>query len=84
MEIKLEIGEQHYLGVESSHIEKIYYDKNTLSLIIKFKGDNELNIGSEYLYAGVPPSVYDKFLNAESKGEFLKQKLNAYPYIRIK
>jgi hypothetical protein len=69
--------------VESTVIKSCAYDKNTSSLIIKFKDADELGNMSQYLYAGVPPSVYEKFMDATSKGSHLSQNLKAYPYIKL-
>ena len=50
--------------VESSNIESIGYDEETKELVVEFKG------GQLYLYENVPPLIYKKFLEAESKGRF--------------
>jgi len=83
--IKLEIDWDaiEYKSVESSIIESCAYDKNTCSMIIKFKGVDPLGNVNKYLYCGVPPSVYEKFIGSESKGSHLNAELKAYPYIKL-
>jgi len=72
-----------YENVESSIIQSCAYDKNTCSMVIKFKGTDELGNSSKYLYCGVPPSVYENFLKSDSKGSHLNLQLKAYPYIKL-
>jgi len=74
----------NFTPVESSIILACAYDKNTCSMVIKFNDVDELGNTSQYLYCGVPPSVYEKFLKAESKGAHLNVQLKAYPYIKLK
>ena len=50
--------------VASSTIVSVGYDRERLEMIIEFKG------GSLYVYQGVPPVIYEKFLEAGSKGSF--------------
>ena len=41
--------------------------------------------GREYLYEGVPATVYESFLLAESKGKFLHENIvDRYNYTRVK
>jgi hypothetical protein len=53
-----------WISVVSSTIEALAYSESSSTLYIKF------NNGSEYEYYNVPMSVYEDFLNADSKGRF--------------
>jgi hypothetical protein len=53
------------LPVESSLIAKAGYDAASQTLAIQF-----VNSSDTYTYQGVPQSVYDGFLAADSKGSF--------------
>lgn len=50
--------------VKSSNLEAIGYDEATRVLSIKFKS------GGTFKYAGVPPSVHEEFMKADSHGKF--------------
>jgi len=73
--------------VDSSNIESLEYNTETLSLIVTFKG------GSMYKYSGVPEKVYNQIVNAELTdkngdrsvgGTFHKLiKTKPYPYERL-
>lgn len=75
--------EPNYIEIDSSIIHAVLYDYKTCSLIVKFRGEDKFGNEQIYLYAGIPPSVYEKFINAESKGGHLNQYFDAYPYLRI-
>lgn len=51
-------------SVGSSNIDAIAYEEESSTLFIRF------NDGSEYEYYDVPMSIYEDFLNADSKGKF--------------
>jgi hypothetical protein len=57
--------------VESSVIASVGYDKERRDMMVEFKS------GELYLYQGVPPIVYDKFLEAESKGSFFNSNIKS-------
>jgi len=51
--------------VNSSNIESVGYDSDSLTLEVEFKG------GSVYQYYDVPSHVYENFISAESLGSYL-------------
>lgn len=51
-------------NVSSKTIQAVGYDANSQILQIKFRG------GGLYRYFGVPVSVFDSFINAESLGRY--------------
>lgn len=53
------------IPVTSSNIASIGYDPASLTLEIEFKD------GSVYQYFDVPSTVYEEFMRADSKGQFL-------------
>jgi hypothetical protein len=55
--------------VDSSHVKSVGYDAAQSHLQVTFKD------GSSYDYAGVPPLIYDQFINAPSKGAFMREVL---------
>lgn len=73
--------------VDSSHIERVAYDRKNQKLYIQFK--NRINSqGQEdivvYQYSNVNANQYNAFMNAESKGSFFHQNFrNKSPYLRL-
>ena len=67
--------EMHF--VDSSNVEAIGYDPDTRELYVQFiKSGN-------YVYVDVEEWVYDEFLQAESKGQYLNQNIKGvYNYHR--
>ncbi len=64
-------------AVSSSNVRAIGYDSATQTLEVEFVN------GSVYQYYSVPENMYEAFLKASSKGQFLHQYIrNAYPYSR--
>lgn len=62
----------------SSHISQYTYDSYRNSLVIKYTS------GSQYLYAGVPESVFLRLQMAQSKGKFVHQYIKqGYPSTKI-
>ncbi len=57
--------------VESSVIASVGYDKERRDMMVEFKS------GEVYMYQGVPPIVYDKFLESESKGSFFNSNVKS-------
>lgn len=55
----------------SSNIEQVDYDGNTLVLTVHFKN------GGKYQYAGVPPGIFEKFTEAESLGSFFHKNIRS-------
>ena len=62
----------------STVIRRHDYDEATRVLEITFV------TGRVYIYADVPPDVYDDFRAARSKGEFFNTRIrDAYPYREV-
>jgi len=65
-------------SVDSSAIDEIGYNKDTMTLLITFKS------GSKYSYSFVPESAYESLVEAASIGRhFVRQVRNNYIYNRI-
>jgi len=65
-------------SVESTNIDMIGYDEDNSQLHVKFRS------GAEYVYNEVPPAVYQEFLDADSKGKFLNERIKGrYYYARV-
>lgn len=64
--------------VWSSDVESIGYDDSAEELYVTYIK------GGTYIYSGVPRVIYDEFLNAPSKGQFVKQQVKdaGFPYRR--
>jgi hypothetical protein len=63
---------------ESSSIAAFAYEAEDLALYVRFKN------GRTYRYAGVPPSVFEDFADAGSKGAFFNAEVQGnYPYSQI-
>ena len=66
------------IPVESSNLASVAYDSEREILEIEFKS------GGIYEYTGVPQSVYDGLMNAESKGKYFYQYIrDSYSYLKI-
>jgi len=64
--------------VASSNIDSIAFDAEESELHVKF------NSGAEYVYLGVPATLYDSLLEAESKGRYLNDAIKGrYEYYRV-
>lgn len=65
-------------SVESSNIASIGYDASSETLEVEF-----INSGV-YQYYNVPEHVYNGFMEAPSKGQYLHLHIkNSYPYSRV-
>ncbi|TET43042.1 MAG: KTSC domain-containing protein [Dehalococcoidia bacterium] len=65
-------------SVESTNIDMIGYDEDNSQLHVKFRS------GAEYVYNEVPPAVYQEFLDSDSKGKFLNERIKGrYNYARV-
>lgn len=66
--------------VNSSNIKEVGHDEKTKELRIKFHGD------SVYAYDNVPKELFEKFMNAESKGSFFHKEIRkgGFKFRRIK
>jgi hypothetical protein len=57
--------------VDSSNVEQIGYDANSRELHVYFVD------GGRYVYENVSQEVFDRFVNAPSKGSFLNREIKA-------
>jgi hypothetical protein len=65
-------------SVFSSNITSIGYDPETSTLEVEF------NSGSVYQYFNVPQGIYDAFMAAPSKGQFLASQIrDRFPFARV-
>jgi KTSC domain len=64
--------------VSSSNLASVGYDEQSQTLEVEFAG------GSVYQYYNVGKELFDQFMTAPSKGQFLSTYIrNAYPFSRI-
>lgn len=61
----------------SSAIEAVTFDETKRTLIVEFRG------GDSYLYSGVPRTVYQALLKAESAGGFWNEVKDRFDYVRL-
>jgi len=67
------------IAVISSNVAAIGYDIRSQDLYVRFYHASRI-----YVYSGVPLSVYEDFLRAPSKGQFLAWMIKGhYPYSRV-
>ena len=65
--------------IESSSVDAVGYDPDSGKLYVRFVGP-----GRAYAYYGVPTSVYDAFMAADSKGRFVNTHIKGrYEYRRL-
>lgn len=60
--------------VSSSRISHMGYDETTSTVYVRFTD------GTPWRYTHVPPLVWQQFRSAPSKGRFISEVLNGYPY----
>ena len=66
------------ISVNSSNVSSVGYDANSQTLEIEF------NNGGVYQYSGVPESVYEGMMGADSKGKYFHANIkNTYPYSKL-
>lgn len=64
--------------VSSSNIISVGYDEQNETLEVEFSD------GSVYQYYNVNKNLYDQFISAPSKGQFLAYQIkNVFPYSRV-
>ena len=64
--------------VVSSNIKAIGFDELKNELTVEFLS------GGKYVYGAVPESIYETFLEAESKGKFFHRNIrNVYSYSKV-
>ena len=67
------------LVVDSSTVLSVAYDRGTAALEVQFRHANEI-----YRFDGVPASVYDGLMAAQSKGEFFNEHIrDSYRFSRV-
>lgn len=64
------------LPVSSTRITHMGYDESTATVYVRFTD------GTPWRYMGVPPAVWNQFRLSPSKGQFISQVLDRYPYGR--
>ena len=75
---KIEFNDMEKSNVSSSNVRSIGFDNGTDTLEVEFQN------GSIYQYYNFPEHLYERFLQAPSKGRFLYSYIrNAYPYSRV-
>lgn len=66
-------------SVESSSIEAIGYDEESMELHVRFLGS-----GATYVYQNVPREAFDGLMMADSKGTYLSREVrNRYEFHRL-
>jgi hypothetical protein len=63
--------------VESSAVARIGYDTETEEAYVEFLGRGL------YAYRGVPYSVFEKLVVADSKGTFVNAVIKRYPFRKV-
>lgn len=58
------------LNVDSSMIDKAYYDHGTSELLLQFKNNK-----SQYVYSDIPGFLFNGLFAAESKGKFIHKNI---------
>ena len=67
------------MKVSSSNIDEVSYDENSQTMTIEF------NSGARYLYRDVPKGVYERLINAASKGGYFADNIRPnFTGIRIR
>ena len=56
--------------VDSRNLDQVAYDAEALELRVIFKKS-----GDCYIYSSVPQEIFEEFMNADSKGTFLNQRI---------
>ena len=65
--------------IESSSVDAVGYDPDSGKLYVRFVGS-----GRAYAYYGVPASVYDALMAADSKGRYVNAHIKGrYEYRRL-
>lgn len=68
---------EEYVVTNSSTVQKILYDDENTILTVDFHS------GDSYDYLEVPKYIYYEFINSDSKGKFVHQKLKGvYEFVK--
>ena len=66
------------IPVDSSNISSIGFDEDSSTLEVEFHS------GAVYQYFDVPLAVYEGFIEADSKGQYLAQHIKGYyRYVKV-
>jgi hypothetical protein len=63
------------IAVDSERISEYGFDPDTGTVYVRFRQD-----GKGWQYNGVPEYVWDQFVDASSKGRFIKEVLDHYDH----
>ena len=80
------VEELIWVPVESSNVESFAYDMQNQFLYVRFlpSGSGDFANGSMYVYYSVEAEIYQQFLQAPSKGQFVWRFLrDRYDYARL-
>jgi KTSC domain-containing protein len=73
-----EIGAVRRVGVESSVIRSVGYERETATLEVEFQSEKV------YRYFAVPRAVYEGLISAESAGAYFNERVrDRYPEERV-
>ncbi len=76
-----QINDKPWISVESSSLTRLKYNRDTLELLVEFKG------GAQYLYQSVPVGTFTDLLTADSIGsafhKLIKSQPEMYPYEKM-
>jgi hypothetical protein len=62
--------------LDSSLLESVEYDEERQELVAQFRAS-----GRRYVYAGIPPDIYEGLLAAPSAGAYFNRRIrDRYPY----
>lgn len=65
----------HLVPVESSNLSGVGYDQDSATLYVEFRGttlkNGTVKPPTLYAYDGVPPTVHQELMTADSKGSYL-------------
>lgn len=67
---------REWVAVDSTRVSQMRYDDGLSQIQVYFAD------GTPWVYQNVPEEVYEMFLTSSSKGRFINDVLNTYPYRR--
>jgi hypothetical protein len=69
-----------FYSVSSSNLQAVGFDEEAATLGVRYKN------GTEYIYLGVPKSVFERLLTAQSPGTFLNNEIKkrGHKYQRVR
>ena len=69
-----QLTDKPWISVESSSLARLKYSRDTLELLVEFKG------GAQYLYRSVPLETFTDLLTADSIGSAFHKLIKTQPY----